>query len=203
MRAEMVQGGGMIRIEGLRYDARLALRQVSRSPGFFLAIAATLALGIGATTLIFSVVHGVVLRPLPVPDLDRVMRFYSTSAATTSADESSPTEFAALRRHAGAFEALAAIETRGFTISAGVTRAQEVIGIRTNPDSRSSASCLPECGKSRARSTCGLRSRSPPSRKRSRECVIWTSSRVFAMTSRLRARRGSRVHRRTIDPGGG
>src|SRR3954463_9834671 len=54
-------------------DLRFALRSLSRSRGFALAVIVTLGLGIGANTAIFSVVRGVMLRPLPNRDGDRLM----------------------------------------------------------------------------------------------------------------------------------
>jgi putative ABC transport system permease protein len=55
-------------------DFRLALRSVTRSPGYAAIAVVTLALGIGATTAIFSVVNGIFLRPLPYPGAERLMQ---------------------------------------------------------------------------------------------------------------------------------
>src|SRR5689334_20838592 len=57
----------------LSSDLRFALRSLARSPGFALAVIVTLGLGIGANTAIFSVMRGVMLRPLPNRDGDRLM----------------------------------------------------------------------------------------------------------------------------------
>ena len=55
-------------------DFRLALRSVARSPRYAAIAVVTLALGIGATTAIFSVVNGIFLRPLPYPAAERLMQ---------------------------------------------------------------------------------------------------------------------------------
>jgi len=55
-------------------DLRVGLRALRAQPGFTFAAALALALGVGSTTLIFSVVNAVLLRPLPFPDADRVIR---------------------------------------------------------------------------------------------------------------------------------
>ncbi len=72
-------------------NLRLALRQLRRTPGFALTVVLTLALGIGATTAIFSLVEGVLLRPLPFHDPDGLISISDGLNAETVFDDAGVT----------------------------------------------------------------------------------------------------------------
>jgi putative ABC transport system permease protein len=63
-------------LEEVGQDLRFALRQLGKTPGFTLIAILTLALGVGATTSIFSVAYGILLRPLPFSEPERLVRVY-------------------------------------------------------------------------------------------------------------------------------
>ena len=73
IREQTHEAWGWAPFERVAQDFRYALRQLARSPGFAVAAILTLALGIGATAAIFSLVNTVLLRPLPFPEQDRLM----------------------------------------------------------------------------------------------------------------------------------
>ncbi len=88
-------------LERLGQDVRFALRSAARNPAFSLGVIVITALGLGATTTIFSVVDGVMLRPLPYPAADRLLYF--------DHGHHSPPRFRDWQRTIGSIEAWAAV----------------------------------------------------------------------------------------------
>ena len=73
-------------LDDLQRDVRHAMRMLIRTPGFTAVALLTLALGIGATTAVFSVIQGVLLRPLPYPEPDRLVRVFGPPPAVAGID---------------------------------------------------------------------------------------------------------------------
>jgi putative ABC transport system permease protein len=73
-----VRGGGLL--EAVVRDARFALRLMIRQPGFSAIALLTVGLGIGATATIFGVAHGILLKPLPYPEPERLVNVWMTNA---------------------------------------------------------------------------------------------------------------------------
>ncbi len=100
-------------------DVRHAARGLARQPSYAITAILTLALGIGASTAAFSIVHGSLLRPLPYRDPDRLVRLYGwwKESSTDSHNSMSAVNFRDLRRRADGFEALAGYQHWWFNLS--------------------------------------------------------------------------------------
>jgi putative ABC transport system permease protein len=108
------------RMHDLLQDLRFGLRSFRRAPGFTLVAVLTLALGIGATTAIFSVVNAVLLRPLPYRDAERiVMVWMDNRPQNMPEDIHSWPNFADLRTQSAAFARLAAYRRGGYNLTGG------------------------------------------------------------------------------------
>jgi predicted permease len=80
------EGRPLRALETFAQDVRFALRLIRRAPGFAAVTVLTVALGIGVNTAIFSIVHGVLLRPLPYAEPDRLVRAYLVNPAQEITD---------------------------------------------------------------------------------------------------------------------
>jgi putative ABC transport system permease protein len=95
-------------LESIWADVRFALHQLRKAPGFAITAILTLALGVGATTAIFSVVKAVLLNSLPYKDLDRLVAVWTANDARDGKPHSSSAaDFAAWKQRSGVFEDLA------------------------------------------------------------------------------------------------
>jgi putative ABC transport system permease protein len=110
---------GLPILESLAQDVRFALRQLRKSPSFTFTALLTLALGIGTTTSLFSVVDAVILKPLPFPTAGRLVRVESLVGATGRGGEASYLDFVDLRARNNVSEGMAAFHTDDFTLLGG------------------------------------------------------------------------------------
>jgi putative ABC transport system permease protein len=113
-------------------DFRLALRSLANSPGFTIVAILALALGIGANTAIFSVVHGVVLRPLPFPEQDKLLFIGEWSEAVPNMSVSY-VNYLDWRERQKAFTGIGAARGQGYNY-VGATETERVTGAMASHD---------------------------------------------------------------------
>src|SRR6266478_1084319 len=87
-------------------DLKFAFRQLLKNPGFTVVAVLTLALGIGANTAIFSFVNAILLRPLPIPEPDRVVHVWESWRGEGTAPVAWP-KFIEWKQQSQCFEAIA------------------------------------------------------------------------------------------------
>ena len=113
----------------LAQDARFAFRTMRRSPALTAVAVLTLALGIGANTAVFSIVNGVLLRPLPYRDSARLMYVYSSSPSRGwPIGPTSPPDFREMRDHSRTLASLSAYFNAGVNMS-GDFQAERISGM--------------------------------------------------------------------------
>jgi len=114
----------------LTQDVTFACRQLVRNPGFTAVAVVTLALGIGATAAIFSVVHAVVLRPLPVADPDRIVAVYEFWRGNNG--NMSAGNYVDAVAASASFSHTTAVQYSSFNLG-DTADAERIIGARTTP----------------------------------------------------------------------
>jgi hypothetical protein len=139
-------------LNDLRQDARLAARALMRAPGFTAVVVGTLALGIGANTAIFSVVHAVLLRSLPFPGADRFVRIaiqFDPNDGTGSKTSAAPVsfqDFEVLRSRSRTLSNLGTYSLEAVTLS-GRGEAAHLSGVRISPQVMAMLEATPLMGR--------------------------------------------------------
>ena len=117
-RDEVRDARGFSVIDNLVRDIRFAFRQLRRTPAFTASIAATLAIGIGATTAVFAVLDSVILRPLPYPNADRLVGvWWSLPGMGFPLGPQSLSTYFAIRRLSHSFEGIAAFDRTAVNVA--------------------------------------------------------------------------------------
>lgn len=137
-------------MNGLNQDIRYGLRQLLKSPGFAAVAVITLALGIGANTAIFSVVDGVLLRPLVFKDADHLVRIWHVPPAKSFPGMStfavSAANYLDWQYQNTVFAQMAIYSFHGFTLTGG-DRAEQVRASAVSPEFFSTLGIQPMLGR--------------------------------------------------------
>ena len=105
-----------MRMDFLR-DLQVGFRLLQRAPAFAATAVLTLALGIGATTALFTVVNAVLLEPLPFPDSNKLIQVWRSELPALTYGSASYARYLDWRQHQRVFTDLGAWSPRGFTIT--------------------------------------------------------------------------------------
>jgi predicted permease len=131
----------------LLQDVRYGLHMLRQKPSFTIVAVLTLALGVGANTAIFSIVNAVLLRPLPYPDPDRLVRIFFNEPGVGLRDvEFSKPELDDLQTRAGVFEDVTPI-FEGSENLTGTEQPERVEGVNTSFSYFSMLGVIPQIGR--------------------------------------------------------
>ncbi len=128
-------------------DVKHGARMLRRNPAFTIVVVVTLALGIGANTAIFSVVHAVILRPLPYPEPDRIVVVHTTrNGQAGSGHSSSLPDYEDWRNERGIFQRMALFAYWTFNLT-GRDVPERIVGARVTGDFFSTIAARPLLGR--------------------------------------------------------
>jgi len=106
-------------VETIWQDLRYGLRTLRKSPGFTAVAVLTLALGIGTNTAVFSIVYGVVFRPLPYPQPQRIVELTELSPRGSDEKDVTYQELQFLEEHSSPFQFLTGCTVQGYNLGLG------------------------------------------------------------------------------------
>lgn len=117
-------------------DLRYAARSLARTPGFTVVAVAVLALGIGATSAIFSLVSAVWLKPLPFADVERVVTIWvdGSAAGGPARGELTPAYYADWHERAQSFEEMAPAVPTTVNLTGDGGEPEQLVGVRSTPN---------------------------------------------------------------------
>jgi putative ABC transport system permease protein len=133
-------------MKSLWQDIRFGLRVLAKSPGFTATAVLTLALGIGANTAVFTVVYGVLLRPLPFPQPDRIVQLAESYKDQTGEMSLTATELRRLGSYSSPFQYVSGITEVGYNLAVGNT-AVHIQGMPAGADYFRVLGVAPEIGR--------------------------------------------------------
>lgn len=128
-------------------DLKFAFRQIVKARGFTLVVIVTLAVGIGLNVSMFSLLNLLVLKPLPYPDKDNLVRIYRTTPQTQT-DNHTAADYLDLARDARSFAHVAAYRFWGFTLAQNGRPPVYLNSLRVSADFFSVIGVQPELGRS-------------------------------------------------------
>lgn len=132
----------------LRSDLQLAVRRLSREPGFTLATIVTLAIGIGIAASVFALVDGILLRPLPYPDAQRLVSIrHQAAGITLTRDRVSAGMFLHYRDRNRVFEGIGTYEEMAYTLTGGDGSSERVQAATVSPELFSVLRVTPALGR--------------------------------------------------------
>jgi putative ABC transport system permease protein len=133
-------------MRGVWQDIRYGIRVLAKSPAFTAVAVLTLALGIGANTAIFTVVYGVLLRPLPFPQPERIVQLAESYQTQSDEMSVSAKELESLREYGQLFEHIAGYTDAGFNLATG-NEAEHIRGVPASAEYFQVLGVLPSLGR--------------------------------------------------------
>ncbi len=138
---------GWVTVEQIAQDTRYAFRGMRKSPAFALTAVLSLALGIGANTAIFTVVHAVLLKPLPFPQPDRLVQIWESQPSRGwFRNVVNPFNFLDWRERTHSFEEMAAVSGHTANLT-GLGDPLALAGVQVSPQYFSILGVFPALGR--------------------------------------------------------